>query len=142
MLDDGRALAESGAILFYFGEGTELVPTDRYERAQMLQWMFFEQYDLEPTIAVLRFWALADLHQPDDAVAAKRAGGERVLAALDAHLATRDFLVGERFTLADIAVYGYTHIAPEGGFSLQPYPAVEAWLARVAAQPGHISMTD
>lgn len=142
VLDDGRALAESGAILFHFAEGTDLLPADRFERAQVLQWMFFEQYDCEPNIAVLRFWALAELARALDEVDAKRAAGERALAALDRHLGARAFLVGERYSIADIALYGYTHVAPEGGFSLDPYPAVRAWLARVAAQPGHVPITD
>lgn len=140
VLDDGRPLAESGAMLWYFGEGTRFVPEDRFERAQVLQWMFFEQYDLEPTIAVVRFW-VAYSGRPEafaDQVEAKRAAGQRVLDALERHLATRTFLVGERYTLADIAVYGYTHVAEEGGFDLASLPAVRAWLGRVAAQPGHI----
>ena len=101
VFDDGRVLAESNAIICYVAEGTEYLPEDRFERAQVLQWLFFEQYDHEPNIAVARFWELAD-----------------------------------------IALYAYTHVAPEGGFSLEPYPAVRAWLARVAAQPGHIAITD
>ncbi|MFN0154955.1 MAG: glutathione S-transferase family protein [Gaiella sp.] len=140
VLDDGRPLAESGAILWYFGEGTRFVPDDRYQRAQVLQWMFFEQYDLEPTIAVVRFW-VAYSGRPEafaDQVEAKRADGQRVLEALERHLTNRTFLVGEGYTLADIAVYGYTHVAEEGGFELASLPAVRAWLERVAAQPGHI----
>jgi glutathione S-transferase len=142
VLDDGRSLGESNAILWYFGDGTEYVPTDRYERAQVMQWQFFEQYDHEPNIAVARFWALADITPPEADREAKRKGGERALAAMERHLADHRFLVGERFTIADIALYGYTHVAPEGGFSLQPYPALREWLARVASQPGHIPITD
>ena len=142
VLDDGRSLGESNAILWYFGEGTEYVPTDRYERAQVMQWQFFEQYDHEPNIAVARFWALADMTPPEADREAKRRGGERALAAMERHLAEHRFLVGERFTIADIALYGYTHVAPEGGFTLQPYPAVREWLIRVASQPGHVSITD
>jgi glutathione S-transferase len=142
VLDDGRALAESGAILFYFAEGTEYLPADAFERAQVLQWMFFEQYDLEPNIAVLRFWAEAGTSHPDPEVEAKRRGGERVLRALDRHLDGRRFVVGDAYSIADIALYAYTHVAPEGGFTLQPYPAIEAWLARVADHPGHVPMGD
>jgi glutathione S-transferase len=142
VLDDGRALAESGAILFYFAEGTEYLPADAFERAQVLQWMFFEQYDLEPNIAVLRFWAEAGTSHPDPEVEAKRRGGERVLRALDRHLNGRRFVVGDAYSIADIALYAYTHVAPEGGFTLQPYPAVEAWLARVADHPGHVPIGD
>jgi glutathione S-transferase len=142
VLDDGRTLGESNAILWYFGDGTEYVPTDRYERAQVLQWQFFEQYDHEPNIAVARFWELADLHPSPADREAKQAGGEKALAAMERHLAGHEYLVGERYSIADISLYAYTHVAPEGGFSLEPYPAVREWLARVAAQPGHIAITD
>ena len=142
VLDDGRSLGESNAILWYFGDGTEFVPTDRYERAQVMQWQFFEQYDVEPNIAVARFWELADIHPPEAEREAKRKGGERALSAMERHLGEHAFLVGERYTIADISLYAYTHVAPEGGFSLQPYPALREWLARVAAQPGHIAISD
>ena len=141
VLDDGRSLGESNAILWYFGDGTEFVPTDRYERAQVLQWQFFEQYDVEPNIAVARFWELADIHPPEAEREAKRKGGERALSAMERHLAEHEFLVGERYTVADISLYAYTHVAPEGGFDLSGYPAVGAWLDRVAAQPGHVPIT-
>ena len=140
VLDDGRPLGESGAILWYFGEGTRFVPEDRYERAQVLQWMFFEQYDLEPAIAVARFW-VAYSGRPDefaDQLPAKLKAGERVLRALEQHFDGREYAVGDSLTLADIALYGYTHVAEEGGFSLDPYPAVRAWLRRVASEPGHV----
>ncbi|HEX3691468.1 MAG TPA: glutathione S-transferase family protein [Solirubrobacteraceae bacterium] len=142
VLDDGRSLGESNAILWYFGDGTEYVPTDRYERAQVMQWQFFEQYDHEPNLAVARFWALADITPSEADGEAKRKGGERALAAMERHLAEREYLVGDRFSIADIALYAYTHVAPEGGFSLQPYPALREWLTRVAAQPGHIAITE
>jgi glutathione S-transferase len=142
VLDDGRTLAESNAILFYFAEGTGYLPDDRFERAQVLQWLFFEQYDHEPNIAVARFWELADIHPPEPELEAKRRGGERALTAMERHLADNEFLVGGRFTIADIGLYAYTHVAAEGGFSLEPYPAIRAWLARVAAEPGHIAITD
>ena len=142
VLDDGRALAESGAILFHFAEGTEYLPADAFERAQVLQWMFFEQYDVEPNIAVVRFWEMAGIHAPEAELEAKRKAGHRALRALERHLTEREFLVGERFSIADIALFGYTHVAPEGGFELEPYPAVREWLTRVAAQPGHIAITD
>jgi glutathione S-transferase len=142
VLDDGRSLGESNAILWYFADGTEFAPTDRYERAQVMQWQFFEQYDVEPNIAVARFWELADIHPPDAEREAKRKGGERALSAMERHLAEHEFLVGDRYTIADISLYAYTHVAPEGGFSLQPYPSLREWLARVAAQPGHIAISD
>jgi glutathione S-transferase len=142
VLDDGRPLGESAAILWYFGEGTRFVPEDAYERAQVLQWMFFEQYQLEPTIAVVRFWVAysgrAEEFEPERP--AKMKGGERALRRLERGLEGRDYLVGESLTLADLALYGYTHVAEEGGFSLEPYSAVRAWLDRVAAEPGHVSM--
>jgi glutathione S-transferase len=141
VLDDGRALGESGAILWYFGEGTRFVPADRYERAQVMQWMFFEQYDHEPAIAVVRF-LLAYSGLPRDQVAeraeARRPAGYRALDAMERHLEGRTFLVGDSMTLADIALYAYTHVADEGEFDLEPYPAIRAWLTRVAAEPGHV----
>ena len=140
VLDDGRPLAESNAIMWYFGEGTPFLPDDRYERSQVLQWLFFEQYDHEPAIAVVRFW-VAYSGRPEafaDRLDERRGAGYRALAAMESHLAERAFLVGERYTLADIALYAYTHVAPEGGFDLDGFPAVRAWLARVAAQPGHV----
>jgi glutathione S-transferase len=143
VLDDGRPLGESGAILWYFGEGTRFVPTDPYERAQVLQWMFFEQYDHEPAIAVARFW-LSYSGRPEaftDRREERTAAGHRALAAMERHLDGRAFLVGDGLTLADIALYAYTHVAPEGGFDLGPYPAVRAWLDRVAAEPGHVPIT-
>ena len=142
VLDDGRTLAESDAILFYFGDGTEYLPRDRFERAQVLQWMFFEQYSHEPYIAVARFWELAGIHQSDAELEAKQNGGHAALRAMDEHLMEREFLVGERYTIADIALFAYTHVAPEGGFTLEPYSAIRSWLTRVAAQPGHVGITD
>ncbi len=142
VLDDGRSLAESNAIAFYFAEGTPYLPEDRFERAQVLQWQFFEQYSHEPYIAVARFWAIADITPPEAEREAKMRGGTAALRAMEGHLAGRAFLVGERYTIADIALYAYTHVAPEGGFELEPYPAIRAWLERVAAQPGHIAITD
>ena len=140
VLDDGRPLAESNAILWYFGDGTRFVPDDRYERAQVLQWQFFEQYDHEPSIAVVRFW-VAYSGRPEafaDRLEERKAAGYRALDAMERHLDGRDWLVGGTFTLADISLYAYTHVAPEGGFDLGPYPAVRDWLDRVAAEPGHV----
>jgi glutathione S-transferase len=140
VLDDGRPLAESSAILWYFGDGTRFVPTDSYERAQVLQWMFFEQYETEPTLAVVRFW-LAYSGRPDEFAAqipAKLAAGYKALDAMERHLSGREFFVGETSTLADFALYAYTHVAPEGGFELERYPAIIEWLERIASMPGHI----
>jgi len=141
VLDDGRSLGESDAILWFFGEGTPFVPADAFQRAQVLQWMFFEQYDHEPAIAVVRFW-LAYSGRPAeefaDRIDARREAGHRALAALETHLGGRDWLVGDGLTLADIALYAYTHVAHEGGFELDAYPAIRSWIERVAAQPGHV----
>jgi glutathione S-transferase len=140
VLDDGRALGESGAILWYFAEGTAFVPEDRYERAQMLQWMFFEQYDHEPALAVVRFW-VAYSGRPEafaDRLEERMAAGYRALDAMERHLDGRQFFVGDRLSLADIALYAYTHVANEGGFELDAYPAIGAWLDRVTAEPGHV----
>jgi glutathione S-transferase len=143
VLDDGRPLAESGAILIYFGEGTRFVPADRYDRAQMLQWLFFEQYELEITIAVVRFW-LKYAGRPEafaDQIPAKRQHGYRTLDAMERYLSDgREWFVGGKPTLADIALYGYTHVAHEGGFEMERYPAIRAWLDRVAAMPGHVAI--
>ena len=138
VLDDGRPLAESDAILFYFGEGTPYLPDDRFERAQVLQWLFFEQYSHEPSIAVARFWTLAQISPEVSDLEEKMRGGNAALQAMDRYLDEREFLVAGRYTIADIALYAYTHVAPEGRFDLYPYPAVRAWLERVAAQPGHV----
>ena len=142
MFDDGRSMGESDAIMFYFAEGTPYLPEGRFERAQVLQWMFFEQYSHEPNIAVARFWAIAGITPADSDQEAKQRGGTAALKAMEAHLTGREFLVGERYSIADIALYAYTHVAPEGGFELGPYPAINDWLERVAAQPGHILITD
>jgi glutathione S-transferase len=140
VLDDGRPLAESNAILCYFAEGTDYLPEDRYERAQVLQWLFFEQYSHEPYIAVARFWTLAEISPGPRELEEKMRGGKAALKAMERHLAEREFLVSDRYTIADIALYAYTHVAPEGRFDLHPYPAVNAWLQRVAEQPGHVPM--
>jgi glutathione S-transferase len=140
VLDDGRPLGESNAILWYFGDGTSYVPDDPYERAQVLQWMSFEQYSHEPYIAVVRFW-LAYSETPDafrEQVPAKMKGGYAALDAMERHLDGKTFLVGERYSIADIALYAYTHVAHEGEFDLDSYPAIRAWLDRVAGQPGHV----
>ena len=142
VLDDGRALAESGAILWFFGEGTAFVPADPYARAQVLQWMFFEQYDHEPAIAVVRFW-LAYSGRPEEFEPRRlerAAAGYRALDAMEAALTGREWLVGDRMTLADIALYAYTHVADEGGFELERYGAIGEWLTRVASQRGHVTI--
>jgi glutathione S-transferase len=141
VLDDGRPIAESGAILWYFGEGTRFVPEDRYDRAKVLQWMFFEQYTHEPAIAVVRFLVAysGEPERYDSVVRRKTADGYKALDALEGHLVDAfGYVVGEALSLADITLYAYTHVAGEGGFDLEGYPAIRAWLDRVAAEPGHV----
>ncbi len=141
VLDDGRPMAESGAILWYFGEGTRFVPEDRYDRAKVLQWMFFEQYSHEPAIAVVRFLVAysGEAERYAAVIERKTVDGYRALDALERHLTVQDgYVVGGGMTLADIALYAYTHVADEGGFDLGGYPAIRAWLGRVAAEPGHV----
>jgi glutathione S-transferase len=138
VLDDGRSLGESDAILWLFSQGTPYLPEDEFERAQVLQWMFFEQYSHEPNIAVLRFWLrFARVKPTDTEVGAKLKGGYAALDAMERHLSSHRFLVAERYTIADIALYAYTHVADEGGFELARYPRIREWLARVAEQPKH-----
>jgi glutathione S-transferase len=140
VLDDGRPLGESNAILWYFGDGTLYLSDDPYERAQALQWMFFEQYSHEPYLAVVRFW-LRYSGTPElfaEQVPARMKGGYAALDAMERHLDGREYLVGQRYSIADISLYAYTHVAHEGDFDLGGYPAIRAWLERVAAQPGHV----
>ncbi len=141
-LEDGTHLPESNAILWYLAEGTPFLPQERLARAQALSWMCFEQYSHEPNIATLRFWTHAGfLDQRAALVPGKREAGVAALGVMEGHLAMRSFFAAERYTIADIALYAYTHVAEEGGFALAPYPAIQAWLARVASQPGHIPIS-
>ena len=140
-LEDGTCLAESNAIQWYLAEGTGFLSKDPLERAQTLQWMFFEQYSHEPFIAVVRYWMHQGLDSGREAeVTEKRERGYEALSVMEGHLHLRDFFVGGCYSIADIALYAYTHVAHEGGFDLTAYPAVNAWLERVSAQPGHISI--
>ncbi len=143
--DDGEFLAESDAILFYLAEGTPFLPDGRLERARVLRWMFFEQYSHEPNIAVPRAWLhVYGLEMTEErrlALEAKRKLGRDALGVMEGHLTGKDFFVGGRYSVADIALYAYTHVAHEGGFDLADYPAVRAWIGRVAAQPGYIPIT-
>ncbi len=141
ILDDGRPLAESNAILCYLARGTDMLPGAPYEQAQVLQWLFFEQYSHEPNIAVARFWTHAGVDVGAAEREAKLRGGRAALDAMERHLSRHDFFVATRYTIADIALYAYTHVAPEGGFSLDPYPAIRRWLARIAGQPEHAPIT-
>jgi len=143
-LEDGSFLAESGAIIWYLVDSTPLAPKDRKARAETLQWMFFEQYSHEPNIAVARFWKhylpkLSPLQEMD--LPNRMKGGYAALDVMETHLATRRFFVDDRFGLADIALYAYTHVAYEGGFDLSKYANINAWMARVAGQPKHVSIS-
>jgi glutathione S-transferase len=141
VLDDGRPLAESGAILWYFGEGSRFVPEDRYDRAKVLQWMFFEQYTHEPAIAVVRFLVAYSGQRERYAslIERKTQDGYKALDAMETHLAGgAPYFVGDRLSLADIVLYAYTHVAHEGGFDLGGHAAIGAWLDRVASEPGHV----
>ncbi len=143
-LEDGSHLFESGAIIWYLAEGSKLAPKDRKARAETLQWMFFEQYSHEPYIAVARFWKhylpkLSPLQEMD--LPNKMKGGYAALDVMEKHLATRRFFVDETFGLADVALYAYTHVAHEGEFDLSKYANVNAWMARVAALPGHVTIS-
>jgi len=138
----GEYLPESNAALWYLADGTEYLPRDRLLRARVLQWMFFEQYSHEPNIATVRFW-IRYLGRPashESRIARRMEAGYAALAVMDGHLSERDFFVADRYTISDIALYAYTHLADEGGYDLAPYPAVRAWLDRVASQPGHVPM--
>jgi glutathione S-transferase len=140
---DGRYLAESNAILAYLAEGTTLAGADRFERAVVLQWMFFEQYSHEPNIATSRF-IIQYLGNPPERRAAldeKRAGGLKALAVMEQQLQVNEFMAGKRFTLADIALFAYTHVADEGGFPLDDFPGIRRWLDRIRSRPKFVPMT-
>ena len=140
-----RFLPESNAACWYLAEGTTLVPAGRFDRADMLRWMFFEQYSHEPNVATLRFWLqfvgernLTEVQRGQ--IMMKRVAGEAALDLMESHLAGRDWFVGASASLADIALYAYTHVCEGGGFRLHDYPAICKWIARIAALPGHVAM--
>ncbi len=140
-----RFIPESNAACFYVAEGSHLIPSDRYDRADMLRWMFWEQYNHEPNVATLRFWYgwigeanWSDLQRAQ--LPAKRAAGEAALALMDEHLGRHDWFVGDSATLADIALYAYTHVCEDGGYRLADYPSVGRWLERVPTLPNFIPM--
>lgn len=141
-LDDGTYLPESNAILFYLADGTPYLPQGRLARAQALQWMFFEQYSHEPYVATPRYIIrhLGRDHPRIRELPERLEHGRQALGVMEHHVTTRRFFVDERITIADIALYAYTHVAHEGDHDLRPYPAVRAWLDRVARQPGHIPL--
>jgi glutathione S-transferase len=139
-----KFLWESHAIISFLAEGSELIPADPWQRARLWQWLCFEQYNLEPNVATVRFWVSIQKKtaaELGERLPEKVAKGYEALAVLEKGLQGRDFLVADRFTLADISLYAYTHVAPEGGFSLDAYPNIRAWIKRVAAQPRHAPIT-
>lgn len=144
VLEDGTALCESNAILHYLASGTPYLPDDPLARSRVLAWMFFEQNLHEPNIATRRYWVhLAPDSGPRAAqLSFWKENGERALETMERELESHDFFGAPRYTIADIALYGYTHVAPEGGFELEPYPAIRAWMQRVREQPGHVPMTE
>jgi glutathione S-transferase len=138
-LSDGECLAESNAILLYLAEGTPYLPQDRLDRARVHQWLFFEQNLLEPNVGTARFWRLTGRAEQRPEVFAQRVeAGRAAVEVLERGLAGHDFLAAGRYTVADISLYAYTHVAHEAGIDMAPFPSVGAWLARVASQPGFV----
>jgi glutathione S-transferase len=144
VLPDGRRLAESNAMLLYLAEGTRFTPLDRYDRGLCNQWLFFEQYDHEPCIAVARSWLHVFPERKGKAtpeqIATWQKKGHHALAVMEGRLATHDWLAGSACSVADIALYAYTHVAADGGFDLAPYPGINRWIRRIAAEPGHVTL--
>jgi glutathione S-transferase len=140
---DGRILTESNAILFYLAEGTEYLPEDIWQRAQVLRWQFFEQFSHVPYIGAVRFWHLSGtVEQNRHLLESKMARGYRALRIMEEHLSKSDFFVGNSYSIADITLYAYTHVAHEGGFDLEPHPKVRGWIDRVSNQPRHLGITE
>ena len=139
---EGQVLPESNAALWYLARESQFMPKDAFQQAQVLQWMFFEQYNHEPNIATSRYWihVLGEREKYAEALLEKQQKGHDALGVMEAHLSGRDFFVGSDYSIADIALYAYTHVAGQGGFSLANYPAIRAWLKRVEQQPGYVAM--
>ncbi|MBD2438379.1 glutathione S-transferase family protein [Nostoc sp. FACHB-110] len=142
-VEPGKYLSESNAILIYLSEYTEFLPYDRLLKAQVFQWLFFEQYSHEPYIATSRFWMsiLGKAEEYHTALAQKREPGYAALKVMEEHLQSRLYFVGDRYTIADIALFAYTHVADEGGFDLSKFPAIQKWIERIKAQPGYINIS-
>jgi glutathione S-transferase len=141
-IEPGKFLFESNAIMFYLSEETEFFPNDKFERALVMQWLFFEQYSHEPFIATSRFWHLTGkAEEYKEALKQKQAPGYAALGVMEQHLEKNDFFVGDRYTIADIGLFAYTHVAGEGGFDLTRFPAIQTWINRVKNQPRYISIT-
>ncbi|RAM50462.1 MAG: glutathione S-transferase family protein [Hapalosiphonaceae cyanobacterium JJU2] len=143
-IEPGKYLAESNAILVYLSEGTEFLPYDRFLRSQVMQWLFFEQCSLKPFISPLRFWIsiLGKAEEYKEAIEEKHESGYAALKLMENHLQSHNFFVNERYTIADIALFAHTHVAEEGGYDLQPFPAIQAWIERVKTQPRYISIKE
>lgn len=140
-IEPGKFLFESNAIMFYLSEGTEFFPNDKFEKSQVMQWLFFEQYSHEPFIATSRFWYLTGKSEEfQEALKQKQAPGYAALGVMERHLETNDFFVADRYTIADIGLFAYTHVAGEGGFDLRRFPAIESWIDRIKSQPGYINI--
>ena len=141
---DGKFLAESNAIMFYLSQDSEFFPTDKWQQAKVMEWLFFEQYSHEPNIATSRYWITllgkADAYR--DAINQKKAPGYAALGVMEKHLEKNQFFVGDCYTIADIGLFAYTHVAPEGGFDLTQFPAIQAWIQRIMAQPRYLSIED
>ncbi len=142
-IDLGQYLTESNAIIYYLADRTNFLPSKRWLRAQVMQWLFFEQYNHEPNIATVRFW-ISILHQSEqkrEAIIQKQQLGYAALQVMEQHLVTHDYFVGDRYSIADIALYAYTHVAEEGNFDLSGFPAILAWFDRIIEQPNHITIS-
>ena len=141
-IQPGQYLAESNAIIYYLADGTDFLPANRWERAQVMQWLFFEQYSHEPNIATVRFWITIakQSDQKREAIAQKQQLGYAALQVMENHLAKQDYFVGNRYSIADIALYAYTHVAEEGDFDLRKFPAILAWFDRIVEQPNYLTI--
>ena len=142
--ESGQFLAESNAIIFYLSEGRQFLPQERFLCAQVLQWLFFEQYSHEPFIATSRFWIsyLGKAEEYKETLAQKRASGYAALAVMEQHLQVHNFFIGEQYTIADIGLFAYTHVAHEGNFDLTQFPAIQTWIKRVESQARHIRISE
>ena len=142
-IEPGKFLFESNAIMFYLSEKTEFFPSDKFERALVMQWLFFEQYSHEPFIATSRFWYLTGkAEEYQAALQQKQAPGYAALGVMEQHLEQNDFFVGDRYSIADIGLFAYTHVAGEGGFDLTRFPEIQSWIERIKHQPRYMSITD
>lgn len=141
---DGKFLAESNAMMFYLSQDTEFFPNEKWQQAKVMEWLFFEQYSHEPYIATSRYWIslLGKADEYRDAIKQKKEPGYAALGVMEKHLENNQFFVGDRYTIADIGLFAYTHVAPEGGFDLTQFPAIQTWIERVMAQPRYIGIKD